>query len=576
MKIYLDDDYHIDIGYNLLGYVGEHESRTVELVGYAVDGANAYRLRLCYSDGVTYDVDINDGSCVIQSSLLRKHGTVQGQLLALYIDGDNCTFVKKSNIFDLVVGESLGDDTEPIPTPEISVDALAKIQQSENNAKLSEENAKESETQAKASETNAKTSETNAKASETNAKESENVIIAKTQEIAQIAESIPADYTSLSDSVDELKGDLGDIRKVSPNIFDKTKAIIGKRPDGMVYGQYTDYPSRSAYSIKFDSIITQNCKILFNQKPGEIIYYKEKNGVYERLGAYTTPQEDENGNYYYQISGITDTRWLSAIEISYTTKNTNVDTFMMCIDSLPDGYIPFGIYLESFEKRVATEKDIYELKENKVITDTVTGFGVGALAEESDSKYNVGVGVNALRKAKHTEENDTGYYNVAVGHNALPVLETGSHNTAVGFQALNKNVSGHYNTACGEDTLFNTTGNGNTGCGCRALQNNTAGTNNTAVGVSALYNCTTGYMNNAVGSQAGNSVTTDTRCNFFGRDADKNTSDIIDNSMALGHSAKVTKSNQVVIGNSSVEEFIFGNKKIIFNSDGTVLWEIMN
>lgn len=211
MKIYLDDDYHIDMGYNLLGYVGEHESRTVELVGYAADDANAYRLRLCYSDGVTYDVGINDGACVIQSSLLRRHGTVKGQILALNIDGENCTFVKKSNVFDLVIGESLGDETEPIPTPEIAVDALAKIQQSENNAKLSEENAKESETQAKASETNAKTSETNAKASETNAKESENVIVAKSQEIAKIAESIPAEYTTLSNDVDELKGDLDEL-----------------------------------------------------------------------------------------------------------------------------------------------------------------------------------------------------------------------------------------------------------------------------------------------------------------------------------------------------------------------------
>lgn len=389
------------------------------------------------------------------------------------------------------------------------------------------------------------------------------------------AENLKNAYDDNKRAISELKSDLSDIRKVSPNIFDKTKAIIGKRPDGMVYGQYTDYPSRSAYSIKFDSIITQNCKILFNQKPGEIIYYKEKNGVYERLGGYTTPQEDENGNYYYQISGIADTRWISAIEISYTTKNTNVDTFMMCIDSLPDGYIPFGIYLESFEKRVATEKDISELKENKVITDTVTGFGVGALAEESDSKYNVAVGVNALKRAKHTEENDTGYYNVAVGHNALPLLGTGSHNTAIGFQALNKNTKGHYNTACGEDALFNTTGSNNTGCGCRALQNNTTGTNNTAVG-GALYNCTTGYMNNAVGNGAGNSVTTDTRCNFFGRGADKDTSDIIDNSMALGHSAKVTKSNQVVIGNASVEEFVLGNKRIVFDSDGTVTWESLS
>lgn len=45
MEIYLDDSYYIGVDYNLLGYVGEHESRTIELVNYAVDGANTYRYR---------------------------------------------------------------------------------------------------------------------------------------------------------------------------------------------------------------------------------------------------------------------------------------------------------------------------------------------------------------------------------------------------------------------------------------------------------------------------------------------------------------------------------------------------
>lgn len=397
----------------------------------------------------------------------------------------------------------------------------------------------------------------------------------KTEFTAEINKNLEKELAKKADKADvsKLKDDLDDVVKISPNIFDKTKAIAGKRV-GSKYGEYLDnWGSRSVYSITLNSIITQDCKILFNQKPEEIVYYKESNGNYERLGAFTTAQQDESGNYYYQISGITSTRWLSAIEISYITASTDNNAFMICIDSLPEKYIPFGMYLESFGKRVATEEEISE--SDKITTENVTGLGVGALSDENDSKYNVGVGVNALRKVKHTEENDTGYYNVAVGHNALPLLETGSHNTACGYQSLSKNVSGHYNTACGEDALFNTVGSNNTGCGCRALQNNTTGTNNAATGVGALYNCTTGYMNNAVGNGAGNSVTTDTRCNFFGRDADKNTDEIINNSMALGHSAKVTKSNQVVIGNPSVEEFVLGNKKLIFNSDGTVSWEIL-
>ena len=54
-------------------------------------------------------------------------------------------------------------------------------------------------------------------------------------------------------------------------------------------------------------------------------------------------------------------------------------------------------------------------------------------------------------------------------------------------------------------------------------------------------------------------------------------SDACNNSTALGNGASANKSNQVVIGNSAVEEVVFcGNKKIIFNADGSVTWETSN
>ena len=49
------------------------------------------------------------------------------------------------------------------------------------------------------------------------------------------------------------------------------------------------------------------------------------------------------------------------------------------------------------------------------------------------------------------------------------------------------------------------------------------------------------------------------------------------NATALGSGVKTTKSDQVIIGNRNVTEVVFcGNKKIIFNADGSVTWEPLN
>ena len=47
-----------------------------------------------------------------------------------------------------------------------------------------------------------------------------------------------------------------------------------------------------------------------------------------------------------------------------------------------------------------------------------------------------------------------------------------------------------------------------------------------------------------------------------------------ENCIAIGKDADCTKNNQMVLGSSAITEVILmGNKKLIFNSDGTVTWE---
>jgi len=106
------------------------------------------------------------------------------------------------------------------------------------------------------------------------------------------------------------------------------------------------------------------------------------------------------------------------------------------------------------------------------------------------------------------EDNTTGGYNVALGHDALANNTTAANNTAVGYSALLANTTGATNTAVGSYALdANTTGFSHTAVGYNALSNNTTGTRSTATGNHALFTNTTGASNLGIGDSAGYYVT---------------------------------------------------------------------
>lgn len=110
-----------------LGYIGEQNAREVIVEHPIVEGANTYRLRIRYNDGVSYDVPIVDNKFTVSSSLLREVGTVSCQWIATKAAGDIYEMAAKSNIFSLVIGESIGDDVTPIPPYEVSQAALDEV-----------------------------------------------------------------------------------------------------------------------------------------------------------------------------------------------------------------------------------------------------------------------------------------------------------------------------------------------------------------------------------------------------------------------------------------------------------------
>ena len=125
MTITLNADYDVTLNTALLGYVGETNARPVSVEGLKVDGADRYVLTIDYGDGVQYEVDITGGTWTPTADILRSAQTVSCQIAAKKLSGDEYILVKKSRIFRLRIGAAIGDNA--VPSPDVSMDALDRI-----------------------------------------------------------------------------------------------------------------------------------------------------------------------------------------------------------------------------------------------------------------------------------------------------------------------------------------------------------------------------------------------------------------------------------------------------------------
>ena len=123
MKLYISKTYKASADFDLLGFVGEKNARTIEIDQPTVEGADTYRLRFCYADNVVYDVPITDGKYTVEQSVLRAAGYVSVQWLATKSTDNGYTLVAKSDVITLRIDDSIGV-SEPVPTPEQALDAL--------------------------------------------------------------------------------------------------------------------------------------------------------------------------------------------------------------------------------------------------------------------------------------------------------------------------------------------------------------------------------------------------------------------------------------------------------------------
>jgi hypothetical protein len=197
-----------------------------------------------------------------------------------------------------------------------------------------------------------------------------------------------------------------------------------------------------------------------------------------------------------------------------------------------------------------------------------TALGVNALTSNVDGARNTAIGSHALYFNNAYDNTATGYlalqnnitgsYNVGVGSEVLFSNTAGGYNTAVGSLALRANLQGNNNTAIGYQSLsLNETGGGNTAVGFNSLPSSVSGTYNTGIGVQSLEQTTTGNSNTVVGVAGIDRNTTGSYNAVLGAFAGRYISDgttyntLINNSILIGAWSMPNaddETNQIVIG----------------------------
>lgn len=210
----------------------------------------------------------------------------------------------------------------------------------------------------------------------------------------------------------------------------------------------------------------------------------------------------------------------------------------------------------------------YDSATHAIGSTRLVAIGNAVLKNLLAGHRNIGIGGSALQNLEKGDEN------IAIGADAGIYIITGVSNIAVGVGACAYGRQVDYNIALGKFALSGVPGGESKDCVAlgRMAGYQNQGNNNIYIGHTAGYSNKTGNNNVFVGADTTYSSTGDYNV-FLGSGAYATAAGARD-SIGIGHAARPSKSNQMVLGSAMVTEVVFcGNKKINFNTDGTVTWE---
>lgn len=240
-----------------------------------------------------------------------------------------------------------------------------------------------------------------------------------------------------------------------------------------------------------------------------------------------------------------------------------------------------GVLVSIYTKKMNLQQFVDSVPEGSTTAGSVGYVVLGKETDGGKENYCVAIGSRTLKDNK-------GIKNIAIGNdNMCGATEKSHDNTAVGYHASFRNTDGYFNAAFGSESQDdNTTGNNNTSIGFCSLQRNNVGSDNVAVGyfaIDGIYdnrfdadNPKSYNRNVAVGSRSMINAEVNSDDNVAVGYNTLSTKKQYRKCIAIGNNVDCTKDNQMVLGSSDITEMVvMGNKRILFNPDGSVTWEVM-
>lgn len=329
MRLTITKDYKAYAESDLLGYVGETNARTIEVTQPDVQGADAYRLRFAYSDGVVYDVPLVDGKTAVDGSLLREAGRVKCQWLATAVDGDSYKLVAKSNVFVLRIESSISDEIAPVPSYEQAVEALDKVLTAKDSAADYADKAEKAANAAQACENAVQVLKT-----ETETLRSEAVTAAEKAD--QAADSAEEKAAYISDNAEKIQKNAENISdlQASDTALESKYNSINSRISALEQSVNTMFTDSSLIALK-QIVLVGVTKLSWNTSTNKwVAQYNIKNsgtnGSSSSSSQSANCQTTNNGDVYsiYNIPLVTNQM------ISNALKNTHTNPYVMAMLSV--------------------------------------------------------------------------------------------------------------------------------------------------------------------------------------------------------------------------------------------------
>ena len=283
-----------------------------------------------------------------------------------------------------------------------------------------------------------------------------------------------------------------------------------------------------------------------------------------------TPIDTYNGNLIAYIGMISDGGSLKVYPSAKYASTLEIELYEVVDKSSASQFITYG------------RQNIYiNIGDNDVSSWWNVALGYNALKKSENSTRCIGIGTNSL------SELISGSRNIAIGAYSSAYIPSGKDNVAIGADTLypsrkecNNNVAIEHqeSVGIGSDALGFYSGAGSSQCvvigrnaGKNLVDSEVKTEGCTVVGYEAGYYGN--QKNTYIGYKAGRYCKGSNNI-MVGANGGGSSVNQLNNVILLGNNTKASKDGQMILGSTAQTEVILlGNKKLIFNEDGTVTWE---